>query len=213
MLESLLDAAVTEYQDFSRGEIMNLQRLEVVMMAVGILVLLLEAVFIFRPLERRVKVAFETIRAKRDDIVRERDRAEAANRSKSEFLAHMSHELRTPLNAIIGFSEALAGGHYGELASGQQAQCLTAAEAGAIVLHEAPVAMNDLMTDSTALVAGMAEGRGVDLAIVPSGPNLRLRIDERRVRQILINLMTNAVKFTPHGGHVEVSKCLMPDGR
>jgi len=233
VLETLLNAAVTEYDEFGRAEINKLKRLEFLALAAALALLLIEAMFIFRPLERRVRSAFQEIRAKRDELTLERDRAEQANRSKIDFLAHMSHELRPPLNAIIGLSECLKLGVYGKLAPGGQAECvedihrsglhlyglvndildISAGESGGLQLNEAMLTLDELISTSVNYLGPIPERAGVLLEIDLSGPTLKVRADERRVRQILINLLTNAVKYTPKGGLVRICKIMTEDGR
>ncbi len=233
VLETILNAAVTEYDEFSRAEINKLKQLELLALAAALALLLIEAMFIFRPLERRVRGAFQEIRAKRDELTLERDRAEQANRSKIDFLAHMSHELRTPLNAIIGLSECLKLGVYGRLETGGQTDCvedihrsglhlyglvndildISAGESDGLQLNEAVLTLDELISASVTYLGPIPERAGVLLDIDLSGPMLKVRADERRVRQILINLLTNAVKYTPKGGRVKIGKILTEDGR
>lgn len=159
-------------------------------------------------------------------------KAEAANQTKSRFLANMSHELRTPLHAIIGFSELIqdrvprTGGDtvIGEfandiLASGRHLLELINAildiskvESGTERLVETSVRIADEVRASVVSVAGRARERGVRvvLAIPADLPNLRA--DQTKIRQILINLMSNAVKFTASGGEIEVAAKIEPDG-
>lgn len=160
-----------------------------------------------------------------------RERAETANRAKSQFLANMSHELRTPLNAILGFSEliesrALANNpekHF-EYAgmihdSGQHLLTLindildlARIEAGSFVLQEIEVDLAVLIADVVRLMTHRAETSGSRMAIETAADLPNLFADERALRQILLNLVSNAVKFTPEGGTVEVFAKLEPGG-
>jgi len=233
ILESLLNAAVTEYEDFSRKEIQKLQRLELIMMMVTMLLLLIEAIFIFRPLELKVSAAFQELRTNRDELTTEKERAEHANRLKTDLLSNMSHELRTPLNAIIGFAECLKVGIYGPLGSASQSESvdciynsgvhlrdlvndildISAAEAGAIELDESIVPIDDLILSSLAFLGPLPERSGVSLNFSKAGVQFSLNADERRIRQVLINLLMNAVKFTPQGGNAQITKIRFADGR
>ncbi|CAN5857410.1 hypothetical protein BH23GEM7_BH23GEM7_25050 [soil metagenome] len=150
--------------------------------------------------------------------------AEAANRSKSEFLAAMSHELRTPLNAIGGYVDLLDLGIHGPLTEAQrgalsrvtanQRHLLTLIndilsyarlEAGQIEFDLRPLAACDLLTGMEPLIAPLARAKGVALSIRACDPAIRLLGDEERVRQILLNLLGNAVKFNESGGWVLLS--------
>jgi two-component system, cell cycle sensor histidine kinase PleC len=151
-----------------------------------------------------------------------RRRAEAANLAKSRFLAQMSHELRTPLNAILGFSEVMKsevfGSHvvptYKEYAGDIHASGvhllnlineildLSRIEAGRYELNEEPVALISVVEDCHHLLNLRAKNRDITIheAFEPDLP--RLWADERAVRQICLNLLSNSIKFTPQGGEV-----------
>jgi two-component system cell cycle sensor histidine kinase PleC len=153
-----------------------------------------------------------------------RRRAEEANLAKSRFLATMSHELRTPLNAILGFSEVmkgeLFGGHavpsYREYSadihsSGQHLLALineildlSRVEAGRYELKEDAISLASIISDCQHLLTMRAQKRDIviDGAIEDDLP--RLWADERAVRQVALNLMTNAIKFTPQGGQITI---------
>ena len=147
---------------------------------------------------------------------------EAASRHKSEFLANMSHELRTPLNAIIGFSEVLTERMFGELndkqdeylkdihASGQHLLSLindildlSKIEAGRMELERSDFDLPNAIENALILVRERASRRGIKLG---STIDERLGVisgDERKVKQVLLNLLSNALKFTPEGGRIE----------
>src|SRR5262249_1641836 len=146
-----------------------------------------------------------------------RDAAERASRAKSEFLANMSHELRTPLTAILAYAEILgdprleaadragharAVGRNGEhlLHVINDLLDLAGIEAGRLELDRAPCAPWQLTEEALSAVRVQAAEKGLDLAAEPSGrvPR-RVRTDARRVRQILVNLLGNAVKFSSAG--------------
>ncbi len=152
-----------------------------------------------------------------------RDRAEAANKAKSEFLANMSHELRTPLSAIIGFSELITAQPFGKiepryaefardiLSSGKHLLDLindlldmSKIEAGQFKLADEQIDLVPLINSCLTMIAPpAAEGR-VSIVCSDNCPPAVLRADRRAVRQIVLNLMSNAVKFTPEGGSVTV---------
>ncbi len=145
-------------------------------------------------------------------------RAEASDRLKSAFLATMSHELRTPLNSIIGFTGIVLQGLAGPLNAEQSKQLgmvrtssrhllelindvldLSKIEAGQLEVRFAPFNLPDLIASVVALVKPLAEKKGLELAVVTSPEVGAIISDRRRVEQILINLINNAIKFTPQG--------------
>ena len=149
---------------------------------------------------------------------------ETASRHKSEFLANMSHELRTPMNAIIGFSQVLQDRMFGELndrqaeyvgdvlTSGQHLLSLindildlAKVEAGRMELQPSTFVLPGLLESAVALMRERATRQGITLVTeVDHGVEL-MEGDERKIKQVLFNLLTNAVKFTPAGGSVTVS--------
>ena len=162
------------------------------------------------------------------------DEAELANRAKSSFLANMSHELRTPLNAILGFSEVMKDQHLGPVqnsrylsyasdihSSGRHLLAiindvldLAKIEAGKMTLDNATVfEIAPMLTSSLAMLNGLGEKYGVTVHNEIPEDGMQLKAVERMIRQILINLVGNAIKFTPSGGSVHVSGKLQSDGR
>ena len=161
-------------------------------------------------------MAFEAERAARAS-------AEEANRAKGEFLAAMSHELRTPLNAIGGYAELLAMGVQGPV-NELQAQHLeritrnqrhllglineilnfARLEAGKLELHAVPVSMNALIDSLETLIAPQLHEKHIQYAATCADPSIVAVGDPERVRQSLLNLLSNAAKFTPREGRVWV---------
>lgn len=151
-----------------------------------------------------------------------RQRAEAANVSKSRFLAQMSHELRTPLNAILGFSEVMKTEVFGEhsvaaykeyssdihssgvhlLGLINEILDLSRIEAGRYELNEESVSLVGIVEDCHHLLKLRATNRGINLHEVYEQGLPRLWADERAIRQICLNLLSNAIKFTPQGGDI-----------
>jgi signal transduction histidine kinase len=149
---------------------------------------------------------------------------ETASRHKSEFLANMSHELRTPLNAIIGFSQVLRQRLFGEINEKQEEYLddilssgnhllelindvldLSKVEAGQVELEVAPFSLREALERSVVMVREQATKRGVRLSLEIAPDVDLVDGDERRLRQVLYNLLTNAVKFTPENGSIDVA--------
>jgi signal transduction histidine kinase len=148
---------------------------------------------------------------------------ETASRHKSEFLANMSHELRTPLNAIIGFTEVLSERMFGEvnekqaeylgdiLESGRHLLSLindildlSKIEAGRMDLEPTDFDLPSAIENTLILVRERAHRRGIMLGHVVDEHLGKIRADERKVKQVLLNLLSNALKFTPEGGRIEI---------
>ena len=163
-----------------------------------------------------------------DKYASEKTRAESANRSKSEFLANMSHELRTPLNAIIGFSEIMSQEMFGPLGApkygeyafdiGKSGQFLldvindildmSKIEAGRVDLELAEVDLRGVLEDVLRLVSPRAaEGKiKLSLEVVEGG---KINADRRALKQVFINLISNAIKFTPENGKVTIKAAIV----
>jgi signal transduction histidine kinase len=183
--------------------------------------------------QMELRVAKDAAERAKREAEQARKRAELSDRAKSEFLANMSHELRTPLNAIIGFSETIETEMLGPLgipkyreyaedihASGSHLLNIindildiAKIEAGAVKLDEATFGLGNLIDDVVRIVQHRADEKNVVINVVRPHRGLQLRGDERFVKQMLINLMSNAVKFTNDGGWVRISTQVSNDGR
>lgn len=147
-----------------------------------------------------------------------------ASQAKSEFLANMSHELRTPLNAIIGFSEMINSGYFGGINEKQRERIhdinlcgshllqlindileFSKGDAGKLELVEEQVDIGELIDESTRIIKGRIKTKNINL-VMKIEPNLPILWgDKRKIRQVLINLLSNSLKFTPENGIITVS--------
>ncbi len=174
-------------------------------------------------LEQKVEARTLELATALEELDRKSRELEAASRHKSEFLANMSHELRTPLNAIIGFSQVLHEKLFGEVNEKQEEyleDILTSAnhllalindvldlskvEAGQVELELAPFSVQETLERGVVMVRERAVKDGVRVALEPSSEVGFVTGDQRRIRQVVFNLLSNAVRFTPTGGAVDV---------
>ncbi len=153
----------------------------------------------------------------------EKEAAEDANRSKSEFLANMSHELRTPLNHIIGFTELVLDRDFGELNEIQGEYLtdvhtssmhllslindildLSKVEAGKLELQLDTVYIEELLKNSIVMIKEKAMKHSISVQLKANKISEKICADERKLKQVLYNLLSNAMKFTPDGGKVTI---------
>lgn len=173
---------------------------------------------------REREVAMERERAARVEADDARLRAELANRGKADFLSQMSHELRTPLNAVMGYIELITMELYGAVTPEQRTALarmgkgvqhllsLTSdvlefarVESGEIQYHMADIPLVDIVADLDAMLAPQFASAGIRYVLgAGCPPSTRVRAAAEKTRQVLINLLTNAMKFTPKGGTVTV---------
>ena len=171
-----------------------------------------------------VRQLAEQLRSGNEEIKQKNSQLEQASRMKSDFLATMSHELRTPLNAIIGFADVLRDGLLGELTELQRDHVgdildsgehllalindildLSKVEAGRMTLDLEPVELRPLLQNAMSMVKEKALSQELHLTLEADDDLPRLLADPRKVKQILYNLLANAVKFTPDGGAVTLA--------
>ena len=177
-------------------------------------------------LEELVKKRTTELEKKTIDLEQANIRLQEIDRLKSGFLANMSHELRTPLNAIIGFSEILTDQTFGELNAKQSKYInnilvsgrhllqlindvldLSKVEAGKMELEPSRVNIKGLLENSLIMIKEKAMKLGVklDLQISQELIDLEISADERKLKQIMFNLLSNAAKFTPAGGEIHIT--------
>lgn len=167
-----------------------------------------------------------------EELVRDRDRAEEEGRARGRFLATVGHELRSPLNAIVGFAEVLASerfgplghdayrDHVGDILSAgrhllevvEDIVDLARFEAGRLRLNEEPEDLSRLIHDSLRMMGFPAQRKGIAIERLISIDPPPVVVDARRVRQVLVNLVSNALKYTPDGGHVAIELGRDPAG-
>jgi signal transduction histidine kinase len=174
----------------------------------------------YEQLQQQYRLTEETA----DELARAVQRVEFASRTKSEFLANMSHELRTPLNAIIGFSDILRNEIFGAAHPSYPGYAkdihdsgahllqiindildMSKIEAGKLDLHESLIDLGDIVDVCQRLMRERAQESGVILRYEPAGSPLpNVSADSTKLKQILLNLVSNGVKFTPRGGSVTI---------
>lgn len=228
-LPQKLDALTFALQRAGEARIDSLLKMKTAMWIATLVLLVLEVVLIFRPLERGIRRSLAGLK-RTIGMLRERERMNATlrdeNAAKTRFLAHMSHEFRTPLNAIIGFSDMLcaadqigishekrkeysgdirqAGGHLLGLVDDVLDLARIDSDGARPNFVEADIAA--IAHSSVAMIRLIAEMKSISVDVtVDVEEDAYLWADARMVRQILLNLMTNAVKYNRPGGWVRVS--------
>ena len=173
-----------------------------------------------------------TEQAKREEAEQGRQRAEAANQAKNDFLSRMSHELRTPLNAMLGFAQLLdldrqpapaphqkgwiaqilkAGWHLLEMIN--DTLDLSRIDAGMMRLTLGPLALEPLVAHCMAMAGPVAAQRQVTLQVQLDAGAVHVLGDETRIKQVISNLLSTAIKYNPAGGRVALSSQRLPDQR
>gem|GEM_PF-5283588 len=165
----------------------------------------------------------EELRRKSDELEQDNRRMQETNRLQGEFLANMSHELRTPLNAIIGFADLLHAGMAGPIADQQReflGDILTSSrhllhlineildlakvESGTVEIAPESIELAPVITEVRDILRGSAAARAIDVELALPADLGRVTVDPGKLRQILYNYLSNALKFTPEGGRVTI---------
>ncbi len=175
---------------------------------------------------------FTLVKEREESLRRATRAAEAANAAKTRFLANMSHELRTPLNAIIGFSEIIHGQLFGAIGNDRYLDYsgdilrsgrhlldvinsvldLAKSESGRMMLDIRPSDIGEVLKDCVTMVKEQIAGAGLEFEVSGLDQTLPLKGDPAKLRQIFLNLLSNAMKFTPSGGKVWLDAKLTADG-
>ncbi len=175
---------------------------------------------------------FTLVKEREESLRRATRAAEAANAAKTRFLANMSHELRTPLNAIIGFSEIIHGQLFGVIGNDRYLDYsgdilrsgrhlldvinsvldLAKSESGKMMLDIRPADMGEVLKDCVTMVKEQIIGAGLAFEASGLDEHLPLEGDPAKLRQVFLNLLSNAMKFTPSGGKVWLDAKMTIDG-
>lgn len=199
------------------------------------------ALFTTAPMDLSQKRRFQvstvmdiTLRKQMEETLRHaKEQADNANRAKSTFLANMSHELRTPLNAIIGFSEMMMNQIFGPLGNEKYIEYMgdvhssaehlleiinevldmSKIEAGRLELDESEMDIRDILISVVRMLDSRAFSSDLTLNVSVEKGFPNINGDQKLMRQVCINILTNAVKFSPKGGKIDIAACELDDGR
>ncbi len=182
--------------------------------------------------ETRLVDAAAALEQAREEAETARRTAEQANRAKTLFLSNMSHELRTPLNAIIGFTEIMEQGTFGQIGNPRYRAYvsdiyrssrhlfelindildISRIESGDVAVRDGEIELDKAIGGAVHLLGSRVAEKRIALSTEIAEPAPRLRGDATLVRQVLVNIVGNALKYTPAGGAVEIAAGLAPDG-
>jgi PAS domain S-box-containing protein len=173
---------------------------------------------------RELRVFADQLKTQATELERQSQAAERANRIKGEFLAAMSHELRTPLNAIGGYAQLMEMGIGGEVTDEQRLHLeriqrsqqhllgiindilnFSKIEAGQLEYDICPVPLCEVLDTAAAMIAPQVGENGIRVAVTQCPPEVVAKADRSKLEQILLNLLSNALKFTPNGGEIGLS--------
>ncbi len=218
-----MDRIVFQYDKEAKNRVEKLKKIELILLGLTLLVLLLEGTLIFNPIVRRIRMAFmelknaeQEARQNALELAEAQKAAEAANQSKSEFLATMSHEIRTPMTGVISYTELALRTHLtkeqhnylNKIRASSKALLgiindildFSKIGAGRLNIEKVDFNLGQFLEDLTDFFAGKAVEKGIELITVKERdvPNLLIG-DVLRLRQVLVNLIDNSLKFTSIG--------------
>lgn len=212
-----MDRIVSQCVLEAESRVDRLGSLEMGILGTTITVLLLEGLLIFRPATRQIRRAFDRLQSSSESLRHAKEEAERANAAKTRFLANVSHELRTPMTAVLGMTELARRTRDEEQRNAHLAIVEEAGEsllnllndlidlaridADQIDLKEAPFDPSELLERTLRMMRPSAVEKRIELRSVPGeAPPPRVWGDEKRLGQVLLNLVGNAIKWTDHGG-------------
>jgi signal transduction histidine kinase len=184
----------------------------------------------FNQMANEIAASHRELERRTDEAEEAREDAQRANKAKADFLAVMSHELRTPLNAIAGYTDLLGLGLYGALTGGQRDAItrivrnqdhllalindvlnFAKIDAGQVHYDIRDVSVDDVLSGVEPLFAPQLRSKGLEYVCIVCDPRVTARADRDKLQQIILNLVTNAIKFTPAGGRITLECIEKPD--